>query len=192
VRTIFIWLTLAGAAPAVAQEAAPATAPAARPDAIDPARLALARTAVDGVWPVGTYERMMRGTMGEMMDGMMAAMFDMKLGDMVPADVATKDPGLARQTMREAMAKEDPHFLERMRIMNRVMFEEMIPMMNRIEPGVREGLSRAYARKFTSAQLEDINRFLATATGRVYGPEAMLAFMDPEVMSQISKLSPDL
>jgi hypothetical protein len=182
---------LAAATPALAQEAVPAPASAPAAD-LDPARVALARTTIDFVWPVGTYERMMRGTMGSMVDNIMASMFDMKVGDLAGEAATRGDPKLAGQTMREVMAKEDPHFMERLRIMNRVMFEEMIPLVNRMEPSIRDGLVRVYARKFTSAQLEDLNRFFATPTGRTYGPEGMMAFMEPEVMTQIAQFTPEL
>jgi hypothetical protein len=188
-KALCLFLALAAGVPAAAQGVPPAPTAPTEPE---PARLALARTAIDAVWPVGTYERMMRGTMTAMMDNMMESMFDMQIGDVVPGDVAKTDPKLARQTMREAMTKEDPHFLERMQIMNRVMFEEMIPIVNRFEPELREGLTRAYARKFTAPQLEDLNRFFATPTGRAYGPEAMMTFMDPEVMGQMTKFAPEM
>ena len=178
------------AAPAIAQDTG-APAPAAA-EAVDPARLALARIAVDAIWPVGTYERMMRGTAETMANQMMGSMMDMRLGDMVPAEERAKDPKAAAQTLREAMSKEDPHFLERMRIMNRILFEEMIPLMNRYEPGVREALARSYARKFSAEQLADMNRFFATPSGKVFGSESMLAFSDPEIMGQMAKLTPDL
>jgi hypothetical protein len=179
------------AAPALAQPAAPASAAAPQaPATSDPGRLALARTTIDFVWPTGTYERMMRGAMSSVIEQMTDSMFDMKIGDLAPGQPPA-DPKLARQTLREAMAKEDPHFMERMRITNRVMFEEMIPLLNRIEPGIREGLAQVYARKFSAAQLEDLNRFFATPTGRAYAPEAMMAFMEPEIVQQVSSFGPE-
>jgi len=190
-KRLLFCAALCAAAPALAQPAAPAAEAAPQSAAAsDPARLALARTTIDSVWPTGTYEKMMRGAMSSVIDHMMDSMFDMKIGDMVPGH-APDDPKLARQTLREAMAKEDPHFMERMQITNRVMFEEMIPLLNRIEPGIREGLAQVYARKFTAAQLEDLNRFFATPTGRTYAPEAMMAFMEPEIVQQVGSFAPE-
>src|SRR5688572_3038744 len=139
------------AAPAGAQQATP-IAEAGAPAPVDPARLALARTTVDHFWPIGTYERMMNGTIDQMMDQMFQAITDMKAADMAgPYATAVADhPKTAQMTFRELMATADPHFEERFSIMNRVMTSSMVPMMNRIEPDVREGMARAYARKFTA------------------------------------------
>jgi hypothetical protein len=186
-KALFVCAALATAAPAFAQAEAPAPAPAASTE-IDPARLALARTSVDAVWPLGTYARMMRGTMDAMTDKVMESMFDMKVDDLVPGE----DPKHSGLTMRDAMMKEDPHFVERMRITNHVMLDEMIPLMSRFEPAIREGLSRAYARKFTAEQLADLNRFFATPTGRFYASESMLTMADPEIMAQMTRLAPEI
>ena len=48
--------------------------------ALDPARLAAARPVIDALWPLGTYRRIMQGTMSKMMDGMMNQMFAMRRG----------------------------------------------------------------------------------------------------------------
>jgi hypothetical protein len=180
------------AAPAAAQQSAQPCEPAAMA-AIDPARLALARTSVDHFWPLGTYERMLSGTMNQMMDQMMESMVDMKVSDM--ADMYGRseriDPKMAHATIRELMAKEDPHFQERFTIMNRVMMSSMIPLMNRLEPEIREGMARAYARKFSAEQLGDMNRFFATPSGHAYASESMMLFVDPEIMSLMGKFGPE-
>ena len=181
------------AAPAGAQPAAPATE-ATAPAALDPARLILARTTVDHFWPIGTYERMMNGSMEQVMDQMFASMADMTMGDMTAPYGGSEAIGkeMAGKTFREVMAKADPHFQERFSIMNRVMMSSMIPMMNRLEPDIREGMARVYARKFTAEQLGDMNRFFATPTGRAYASESMMLFVDPEVMSLIGKFAPEM
>jgi hypothetical protein len=180
------------AAPAVAEPGAP-SAEAAATAPVDPARLALARTTVDHFWPLGTYERMMNGSMEQMMDQMVASMSDMTMGDMTAPYGGSEAIGteMAGKTLREVMAKADPHFQERFSIMNRVVMSSMIPIMNRLEPGIREGMARVYARKFTAEQLADMNRFFATPTGRVYASESMMLFVDPEIMSLIGKFAPE-
>jgi hypothetical protein len=180
------------ASPAAAQQSAPAAETAA-PAAIDPARLALARTTVDYFWPIGTYERMMNGTMDQMMDNMVESMSDMKMGDMTaPYGSDAMDSETAGKTVREVMAKLDPHFKERLSIMHRVMISSMIPMMNRLEPDIREGMARVYARRFSPEQLRELNRFFATPTGRVYASESMMLFADPEIVSLMGKFGPEL
>jgi hypothetical protein len=194
-KHIIALVAAAAAVPAFAQPvAAPASAaPLGAP--VDPARLALARTTIDAVWPLGTYARMMNGTMDAMMDNIMQSMFDMKLRDMVPTAAAGAkplDPKLADATFRQTMAKADPNFQERMRIMNHVMMSEIVPLMSRHEPEIREGMAHAYARKFTAAQLADMNRFFATPSGRFYASESMLTMMDPEIMRTIGSIMPDM
>lgn len=190
-RYIVLAAAALAASPLAAQPPASAS-PAATAAPLDPARLALARVAIDSVWPLGTYERMMKGTMDQMMDTLFQSMFDMRLSDVVPPGTpGANDSKAADPTMREAMEKEDPHFQERIRITTRVMMDEMIPIMNRIEPDIREGLSRAYARKFTAEQLGDMNRFFATPTGRAYAPEIIQTMMEPEVMKSVTKFVPE-
>ncbi|TMJ16543.1 MAG: DUF2059 domain-containing protein [Alphaproteobacteria bacterium] len=186
-------MLLAGAAPAFAQ--APAPAPTVSVEtSVDPQRLAAAKITVDRVWPLGTYERMMRGTFDQVMDATFASMMDLKMEDMLPAgtDLGKADPELLHATMREAMAKYDPHFQERTRITYKVMMDEMIPIMNRMEPDVRETLARVYARRFTVEQLGDLNRFFDSPTGRAYASEAMLIMTDPEMARTMAGMAPEL
>lgn len=196
------------AAPAAGQEPAPPAVAAAPPvvappapagEPIDPARLALAAQSIDFVWPTGTYARMMDGAMNQMMDSMMSSMFDMRMKDLngseggaVEEALDDLDPQASNATIREMIAKQDPHFEERMRISNRVMMAEMTPLLNRIEPQVREGLSRAFARRFSAVELADMNRFFATPSGRAYGRDSMLLFMDPEVLSRMAAMVPEM
>ena len=79
-----------------------------------------------------------------------------------------------------------------MRITQKVVVGEMVPLMTRLEPAVREGLSKAYARKFTLDQLGELNRFLASPTGRAFGAESMMIWMDPEIMTTLMGVGPDL
>lgn len=184
---------------AAALLAAPVHAQPAQPPAqetVDPARLALARVTVDAIWPSGTYQRMMSGTMSTMMSQMMGSMMDMKAGELAktagaPAgDQAAAEAG--DKTLRQMMATEDPYFEERMRRTNEALMKGMIPIMNKLEPSVREALARVYARKFTAAQLEDLNRFFATPTGKTYGTESIMLMVDPEVIAAIGSLMPEM
>lgn len=192
-RKLLFAVLLCGATPVLAQTAAAPTSPAATQ--IDPARLALARTTINSVWPLGTYQRMMGSAMDQMMSTMVGGMFDMKLGDMVHSDgkpMSEEDKKVAQTTMREAMLKADPHFEERFRISNKVMMTEMGAVFTKIEPSVREGLAAAYARKFDAAQLADLNAFFATPTGKIYARESLMLFMDPEMIKSMTSAMPEL
>ena len=192
-RTIAFAALLFAATPAFAQ-AIPA-AKSAAPAQVDSERLKLARTAVNYVWPLGTYQRMMSGSMDQMMDSMMASMFDMKVGDMVPSSdkaMTGEEKKIAQTTMREAILKKDPHFEERMRITNKVMMGEMGTFFDKVEPAIRDGLANAYAKKFDARQLTDLNAFFQTPTGKVYASESIMLFVDPEMMKAMMGAMPEL
>lgn len=193
-RKIILAALLIGAAPAFAQTAQIKASPPAT-QTIDPARLMLARKTVEYVWPLGTYQRMMSASVDQMMDSMMSGMFDMKIGDMVSTDgkgMTEEDKKIAQTTMRDAILKNDPHFEERMRITNKVMFGEMEAVLTKMEPAIREGLAKAYARKFDARQLADLNGFFQTPTGKVYAAESILLFTDPEMMTAMTGSMPEL
>jgi hypothetical protein len=94
--------------------------------------------------------------------------------------------------MGELMQAGDPHYRERMKITMDVMFKEMMPLMDKIEPLVRDNMTRIYARKFTVPQLQDMGQFFATPSGKVYAEQSMLVFMEPEIMTSMQSFTPDL
>jgi hypothetical protein len=181
---LVILAAAAAATPAPTSQAviAPAvTAPAPAPIApADPERLALAKTVVDAVWPLGTYERMARVAMGPMMESMFSSAFD----------GADPEPGSAAQ--RAAMAKTKADIQDGARNLYRAAKEAMIPIANRMEPGIREALARSVARKFDAGQLRDLDRFFETPTGRAYAHESLFLATDPEVTAQMAKMMPEL
>lgn len=171
-RGLFLAAALLGATPALAQTpAAPAPAPAAV-QPIDPARLALAEKSVAVLVPQGVYMRLMRQQFPAMMDAMLANM-------------ETAVPG-GREKARAA----DPAFDERMRIMTRVMGEELGPLMGRMEPSLRIGMARALAKRFDARQLNDLNAFFATPSGQAFGEQFISLFADPEIMGEMMKAMP--
>jgi hypothetical protein len=191
-KSLLFALLLGTAAPALAQ-AAPAQAPA---ETIDPQRLALARTTVDGIWPAGTYSKMMNQMMTGSMNEMMGSFMNMSEADVaktVGVDAKAKpDIAPSKETIRERMRKEDPYFEERIRLTNNVLGEEMARVGAILEPKLREGLSKAVAKRFTPAQLTDINRFLATDSGRAFGADMMLLWVDPDVLKSMMGSIPEL
>jgi hypothetical protein len=64
--------------------------------------------------------------------------------------------------------------------------------MNDVEPEVRAAMARAYARRFTVAQLGDLERFFATPTGAVYANESMMLMMGPDMMQAMQSFMPRL
>lgn len=189
-------LALAISTPAAAQEQEAATKDAVTEAApIDPARLKAAKSAVDYLFPLGTYERMMKGTMDQLMDQMMMGMGNMRMGDLAGAGgVARGDmpDDFGDKTLAEISREADPNFDERMKISTKVMMDEMIDIMITMEPAVREALTNIYARKFTAPQLTEMNNFFATETGGVFARDYMMVFVDPEMMQSMMTMVPEM
>ncbi len=190
IRTIVTALVLGVSFPVAAQVGPPIAAAEAAPD---PARLAAARPVVEKIWPLGTYRRMMGETMTKMMDGMMASMFDMRAADFAgaadPSGKSAKEVG--DKSLGEITQSADPHFRERMKITMDTMMGEMIPLMEKMEPAIQDSLTSIYARRFDARQLADMNAFFATPSGRAYADQAMLLFMDPEMMKNMTSFAPE-
>lgn len=163
-------------------------------DKADPARLAAARPVIDKLWPLGTYKKMMDRTLDAMMDSMLASMFDMKASDLAAMGGANASEArkLGDASLNDLARAGDPHFEERMRITMQVMMGEMTTLMTKVEPDVRQAMATAYARRFTLAQLGDIDRFFATPTGRIYAGESLLLMSDPEMIKAMQAFTPEL
>ena len=138
------------------------------------ARLALSRTAVQGLFPDGTYSRMMGGMMHGIVDRVMG---------LTPADFGAKpdkDKAPDTMTLHQKLAKDDPAFDERMKIMEQVIGEEFAKMAAIIEPKMREGLARSMARRF------------ATDSGKAFGSQSMAMYVDPDVMRAVMSSFPEM
>ena len=150
------------------------------------ARLTLARSAVQGLFPDGTYARMMGGMTHGAIDRVMG-LTEADLGK--PADQAKPADTM---TLKQKLAKDDPYFDERMHIAERVVGEEFAKLATIIEPKIREGLARSMARRFDEKQLADINAFLATDSGRAFGSQSMAMWVDPDVMRSVMTSFPQM
>ena len=90
------------------------------------------------------------------------------------------------------MKKNEPFFEQRMTIVGRVIGEEMTRLGPQIETPLRDGLAESIGRRFTVAQLGDLNRFFATDSGKAFGREVWLLWMDPAVFKGIIGTMPVL
>ena len=151
-----------------------------------PQLLALSRTSVKGLFPDGTYARIIDGLIGSVMDRVMG------LSEADFGKPAEKGKAAGALTLREQMAKDDPHFEERMQIIERVVGEELAKFAAVIEPKLRDGLARSMARRFDEKQLTDINAFLATDSGRAFGSQSMAMWVDPDVMRSMMGSFPEM
>ena len=157
----------------------------------DPARLALARTSVQAMWPDGAYGKMMTGFMGGMFDRAM----QLKASDLpgipgkAPKAAAAKDKDLS---VKEAIAGKDPYFDQRMAAMRGVVDEEVGKISAIIDPRMRDGLAKAMARRFDARQLGDINAFFATPSGHALAGQYMQLWLDPDTIRSIFSSMPEM
>jgi hypothetical protein len=158
------------------------------PPQADPApqRLTLSKVAVQGLFPDGSYARMMDG----MMSGLVERVLNMSEADFERKGKGGKPP--STMTFRQDLAKDDPAFEERYKIIRRVLGEEMVKIGAIIEPKMRDGLARSMARRFDEKQLADINAFLATDSGKAFGRQSLALWFDSDVMRGIFASFPDL
>lgn len=201
------------AAPAIAQKAPPAAAStAAAPSPTppppvatlvvkpipptDPARLAAARPVIDKLWPVGSYARLMHVIMGPVMQDSMARSFAMKPDDIMPglsamtAGSGADKAGGGDQTLGQMAAAKDPYFQQRVTLTMAAVGDELATLMTQVEPDIRDAMAHAYARRFTVAELGELDRFLATPTGRAYAADAYTLMMSPDMTQAMQGFLP--
>ena len=159
----------------------------------EPARLALARTTMNGFMPAGSYSRMTNVMTDNLMNGVYDRLLSMtgtELSNAIGMPVA-KGPNEAL-TLRQQASKGDPLFDARMKAYAAAFKEEMKQTMGIMEPKLREGMARAMARRFDANQLNDLNRFFATDTGRAFGQDMMLIWIDGDVFRGMFAAMPDI
>jgi len=178
--------------PALAQTTPVSAAPVAAP--ADPATLAEARLVVGHLVPPGTYKKIL----GPMMDSVMKSMTDnmkalplRQLAEMGGLD-AKQAEALDKIKIDEVMAIYDPHWRERSQLETRAMFDAMGDFFTTIEPEMREAMAHAYANHFTLAELTDIDRFFATASGGKFATEYMTVATDPAMIAEMQSMMPKM
>ena len=156
------------------------------------ARVPTAQSVVLKLFPEGTYAKMMNETLAPMMDGIMGnivgtpAIALMELTGLPPSALSDVDEA----KLAEAVALLDPNASERNAEIGRVTLEMVSGIVAKIEPSYRAGLTRAYAVRFTEAELVDLDAYFATPVGRKYAGESFLIFADPQVMASMNEMMP--
>ncbi len=161
---------------------------------IEPGRLTLAQKTMSALIPAGSLEKMIDNLYGKMFKTIMGEfggqsdlMLSIQTG--VESDQIAK---LDEATKGKVADMFDPHRKEREDQITKVIKPLISEVLGDMEPPMREGMSKAYARRFTAAQLTDLNGFLATPTGTLYANEWMALQADPEVMIAVVKAVPPL
>ena len=159
----------------------------------EPARLALARTTMNGFMPAGSFYRMGNVMTDNLMNGVYDRLMRMtgtELSNAVGLPIASGDD--AGLTLRQKASKGDPLFDARIKAYAAAFKDEMRLTMGIMEPRMREGMARAMARRFDAIQLTDLNRFFATPTGRAFGQDMMLIWIDGDVFRGMFASLPDM
>jgi len=134
--------------------AAPVAAP-------EPSRLAAARSLLDQLVPPDKREAMIEAIITPMMANIRQAVAQ-----------SPSLAGLMRDNPRAAAAID--------RFMTRE-HERSMTLLRRELPAMFDAMVQAYARRFTVAQMAEIERFFATPTGSLYMTEAATIMSDPAV-----------
>ncbi|MDK2762110.1 MAG: DUF2059 domain-containing protein [Sphingopyxis sp.] len=161
---------------------------------IEPARLTLAQKTMGQLIPNGSLERMMDNLYGKMFKTLMGE-FGSQSDLMLSIKTGVESEQIAKldATTKDKVADMfDPYRKEREDQITKVVKPLVTEALSDMEPPMREGLAKAYARKFTAAQLTDINGFLATPTGTLYANEWIAVQADPEVMVAVVKAVPPM
>ena len=161
---------------------------------IDPVQLKLAESTAAKLLPNGSMKAMMTKMFETFVTPLMNALPEMSSGEIMiktgiyEGDVETLDDE-KRKTITAIL---DPARKDR----GKQMIEAITPLLDEtmalLEPPMRTGISRAYARKFSAEQLRQINGFFATPTGAAFAAESYPLQADPEVMRAMFKAMPEL
>lgn len=158
----------------------------------DPARLKLAEVTAAKLLPDGVYVKIIDDMMGQILKpifGMMPGLSDTQISNttgVTPEALAE----LSEENKAAAAMLIDPNHKKRGEQILAVFKPMIADAMTIIEPAMRTGLSRAYARKFNAAELATINRFFATPVGASFARESFAVQVDPEVMQATFKAIP--
>lgn len=160
----------------------------------EPARLELATVTASKLLPDGAYAKIMDDMMGNMLTPLFAAMPGLTDAQITEKTGASEDVVAALTEEKKAAVIEiiDPAHKDRGAQIVNIMKPMISEAMAVIEPAMRTGLSRAYARKFSVAQLNTINGFFTTPTGGAFARESFALQADPEVLQATFKAMPAL
>jgi hypothetical protein len=158
----------------------------------DPARLALARTAVAAMWPDGAYGKMMSGLLSGTIDRAMqlkSSDFAAMGGKTAKAETAASPADLS---LHDQIGRKDPYFDRRMAAYRQVIDEETGKLSTVIDPRMRDGLARSMARTFDARQLADIDAFFATPSGHALASHYMQLWVEPDTMRSMFTAMPEM
>ncbi len=158
----------------------------------DPARLKLAETTASRLLPDGAYAKIMNDMLGSFVLPVLDAMPGLSDVQIASKTGASSEAvaALSAENKEAVTLIIDPNFKQRGEQLMSVVKPIITDVMADLEPAMRTGLSRAYARKFSVAELDGINGFFATPTGANFARESFALQADPEVLQAVFKAIP--
>ncbi|MEL7730055.1 DUF2059 domain-containing protein [Citromicrobium bathyomarinum] len=162
------------------------------------ARLPVATSIAASLVPEGVYGEMM----GQMMDSFLSPileMAEMDGGGMSASDL-TEYTGLHGQDLDSLTQEErieltemfDPVYETRSTAQFDMIVSTADAVFATLEPGVRDGLAKAYASRFDATELAELQAFFATPVGAKYARQSMVINTDPQVISGMMQSIPSL
>ena len=164
-------ILVAASAPASAQQEAasstPATTPAVKATAVDPAALALAHQILSIGIPAEKRSQMFASLMDSIVD---------------QSRKATENLGLTK----------DKDFQVVMDRSVQRMWDQMKPIMNAALPDIFESMARAYAREFSTDDLNAVLAFVKTPAGQHFFEHSPMILKDPDVQAANQRMTAQL
>ena len=161
---------------------------------VAPAQLALAETTTTALIPPGSLEKMLDNLYGKLFKGLLGefgGLSDTMLSIKTGVD-SEQIAALDAKSKAAAADLFDPWRQQREEQITKIVRPLISEALGDLEGPMRSGLARAYARKFSAAQLGEMNAFFATPTGKAYSSEWMALQADPELMLAMIKAVPPL
>ena len=159
---------------------------------IDPVMLSKGERIAAAVVPKGSYRKVMAETFKTMIEPMMAGLDEMPLSAIAAFAGVGEDEIKLKEgaTLSDLMMIVDPYFKQRNRAMMSSITDIMIDLSDDIEPSIRQGMARAYARRFSADELEAAATFYETEAGAKFAAESLAIYTSPEVMSASMEMMP--
>jgi Uncharacterized protein conserved in bacteria (DUF2059) len=159
---------------------------------IEPAMLAKGARIAKAVIPKGSYRKIIAETFKKVVKPMMEGV------DQIPLSVIANFASVGEEDIKlkegaklsDLMEIIDPYYKQRNRTMMTKLSGIMIDLSDDIEPSIRGGMAKAYARRFSAKDLEAVAQFYETESGAKVAGESLGIFASPEVMSASMEMMP--
>lgn len=156
------------------------------------ALLPLATQMAGHVMPEGAFSSAMDGVLEPMMDTMIGDPENsprVRLAEISGVEAEDLDR-LSDEDAQEALDIFDPQYAARTKRTTKAFAGMMSKLMVAVEPSYREGLARAFARRFEEAEMRELLTFFATPLGAKFAAQSFLVQYDPQIMGFMDAMAP--